>query len=120
MLKKADVPAPPPLKEETVNVPELKGEVIVRGLLLKDRIDLSLTKGFGRMAGMLAPCVLVLDAEGEKVPLFTAEEWERWGSANYVSAMQLWDKARILSDIDGEQAAKNSPAQKAESPAASL
>lgn len=119
MLKKSEVPVPPPLKDETVNVPELNGDVIVRGLMLKDRIDLSLAKGFGRMAGMLAPCVLVLDDEGAKVPLFTVDEWERWGASHYAAAMTLWDKARILSDLDGEQAAKNSPAQKPESPAVS-
>lgn len=119
MLKKSALPSPPPLKEETVNVPEFKGDVLVRGLLLKDRLGLALTDGYGRMAAMLAVCVLVDGENGEKVPLYTADEWERWGSLHYAAAMTLWDKARLLSDIGGEEAEKNSKAQKSESPVAS-
>lgn len=119
MLKKAAVPAPPPLKTETVHVPELKGDVLIQGLLMKDRLELAVTQGFGRMAQMLAACVLVDDGNGGKVPLYTVDEWERWGSKNYAAAMTLWDKARLLSDLDGEDAEKNSKAQKSELPAAS-
>lgn len=119
MLKKSEVPAPPQLKEQTVPVPELGGEVLVRGLLLKDRLSLSLADGYGRMASMLASCVCVAGEDGAMVALFTEQEWERWGAigSNYSAAMKMWDVARGLSDIGGVEAAKNSGAQKSALPA---
>lgn len=118
MLKKSDVPVPPQSGTEIATVPELGGDVLVRGMLLRDRLELALTAGYGRLAMTLALCVSVDGEQGESVPLFSAEEWERWGSKNYVAAMKLWDIVRRLSDIDGEEAEKKSPAQPSDSPAA--
>ena len=52
---------PPVLPAEAVDVPELGGEVIVRGLLLRQRLDLAVLGeegGFHRIALMLASCVV--------------------------------------------------------------
>lgn len=118
MLKKSAIPEPSPSKSEVVTVPELDGEVLVRGMLLKDRLELALIGGYASLSATLALCVSV-DGDGSAVPLFTADEWERWGSKHYNAALKLWDIVRRLSDLDGEQAEKNSPAQNSDSPAVS-
>jgi hypothetical protein len=60
MLKKSDVPAPPPLKKEVVNVPELGGEVLVQGMRLSTRLQSAISKqGFSRVTVSLEHCVLV-------------------------------------------------------------
>ena len=120
MLRKADAPVPQPLAEETVPVPGL-GEVTVRALGLSGHLELSMLTGVRRMHLVLERCVLVEGADnGSKVPLYSAEEWEQWGrGANYLAALQLWDKASQLSDLDGSQAEKKSPAQTTDSPAVS-
>lgn len=124
MLKKSEVPVPPLLEEEIVPVPELKGDVLVRAMMLKDRIELAVTTGYARMAPVLAACILVDggidEVSGKKlgfVPLYTIDEWERWGAKNHVAALTLWNKASELSDLEGHDAVKNSSAQKSESPA---
>src|SRR5262245_61845195 len=108
MLKKAEVTSPLPLKQETAHVAELDGDVLVRGLTLRDRLSLALQDGYGRMAHMLAVTVLVQGDDGALVPLFTADEWERFGAHNYTAALTLWEISRRLSDLDGEQAEKKS------------
>jgi hypothetical protein len=114
-VRKADVLVPT-LPEEVVSVPELGGEVLVRGLDLKQRMTLShsfRTKpdafvDFGHLAPLLA--LTVLDADDQ--PLFTEAEWAAWGSTNerQQAACRLWDVAWRLSDLDGKQAEKNSTA----------
>lgn len=114
-VRKADVPAPT-LPEEVVSVPELGGDVLVRGLDLAQRMTLShsfRTKAgefvnFGHLVPLLA--ITVLDADDQ--PLFTEKEWLAWGSTNerQVAACKLWDVAWRLSDLDGKQAEKNSTA----------
>ena len=118
MIKKSATSAPA-IPEEVVKVPELGGEVLVRGLLLKDRLAIALSEGYERMALMLACCVYAKDDAGVAVPLWSAAEWERFGSVHYEAALKLWDVTRKLADLDGENAAKNSKAQKPDLPAAS-
>lgn len=118
MILKSATPAPS-LPEETVSVPELHGEVLVRGLMLKDRLAIALADGYERMAAMLAACVFAHDDKGMPVPLYTAEEWERFGSRHYTAAINLWDVTRRLSDMEGEAAEKKPPSPKSASPAAS-
>lgn len=118
MIKKSAMSVPT-LLEEVVAVPELGGEVLVRGMLLKDRLEISIVDGYARMASMLACCVFADNEKGEKVPLYEAEEWERVGAKHYTATLKLWDIARRLSDIDGEQAEKNSPALTLDSPVVS-
>lgn len=117
MILKSATPAPS-LPEETVSVPELGGEVLVRGLLLKDRLTIALAEGYERMAAMLAACVFAHDDKGQPTPLYTADEWERFGSRHYAAAINLWDVTRRLSDMDGEAAEKKSASRKSASPAA--
>lgn len=109
----------PTLPEEVVAVPELGGDVLVRGLGLAARMSLSqefkatsgpASRNFGHLAPLLAASVL--DADDE--PLFTAAEWEAFGAKHYVAAMGLWDIAWRLSDLDGKEAAKNSKAPASE------
>lgn len=115
MIKKSALPAPS-LLEEVVSVPELGGDVLVRGMLLKDRLEISIVDGYARMASMLAACVFADNETGERVPLYSAEEWERVGARHYAATLKLWDVTRRLSDIDGEEAEKNSPALTLDSP----
>ena len=117
MILKSSTPAPS-LPEETVTVQELGGEVLVRGMLLKDRLSIALAEGYERMAAMLAACVFANDDKGQPTPLYTADEWERFGSRHYAAAINLWDVTRRLSDIDGEAAEKKSNSPKSVSPAA--
>lgn len=116
MILKSSTPAPS-LPEEVVTVPELGGEVLVRGMLLKDRLSIALAEGYGRMAAMLAACVYAQDDHGQPTMLYTAEEWERFGSRHYAAALNLWDVTRRLSDMDGEAAEKKSISRKSASPA---
>jgi hypothetical protein len=117
-VKKSEVQAPT-LSEELVEVDELGGEVLVRGLGLAARMALSqefrasagpAAKSFGHLAPLLAASVL--DADDE--PLFTATEWEAFGSKHYTAALRLWDIAWRLSDLDGKEAEKNSKAPASE------
>lgn len=118
MLKKSEVPVPPQSREQIVPVPELGGDVLVRGLMLKDRLMLTRSDGYGVLSTMLSTCVFVEGEQGAMVQLYTEQEWERWGAIgrNYNAAMMLWDLARSLSDIGGVEATKNSEAQNSELP----
>lgn len=118
MIKKSATTAPA-LPQENVIVPELGGEVLVKGLLLKDRLAIAVSDGYERMGEMLAACVYAKDDTGAIVQLWTADEWERFGSVHYTAALKLWDVTRRLSDLDGATAAKNSKARKLVSPTVS-
>lgn len=112
-VRREDVQAPV-LPEEVVPVPELGGDVLVRGLNLAQRMTLShafRTKpdafvDFGHLTPLLA--LTVLDADDQ--PLFTEAEWAAWGAKNTAAAVHLWDVAWRLSDLDGKEAEKNSTA----------
>lgn len=84
----------PQVQRATVSVPELGGEVIIRGLLLRDRLNLSLSgRTLANVARLLEASVI--DEEGAS--LLTADEWERFGSKYADRALELWEKARELS-----------------------
>ncbi len=105
LLKKTDV-AEPDLPEEVVEVPELGGAVLVRGLLLRDRLALALGRGADKhamVAALLA--ATVLDAEG--AALWSEEQWERFGARHLAAAMRLFDVARRLCGMDAEDTEKN-------------
>lgn len=99
----------PVLPKRAVDVPELGGEVIVRGLLLKDRlalIDMSSadkTHGMERVSKTLA--ATVVDPDGQ--PLLTVEEWEEFGAENFAAAMNLFGVAMELSGFKTEVLEKN-------------
>lgn len=106
LMKRSDVAEPAALLEEVVEVPELGGDVVVRGLLLRDRLALALGRGADKHA-MVATLLAatVLDAEG--VALWSAEQWERFGARHFHAAMRLFDVARRLCVMDAEEAEKN-------------
>ena len=81
---------------EELELPEL-GKVVVRGLLLRDRLDLVVRRaeGFANVARMLAVCVLRED----RSPIFDAEGWEAYGARHFEDALEAWTRAQELSGM---------------------
>jgi hypothetical protein len=103
VLKKSDMKAPV-LPKETVNVPSLDGDVIVQGLMLKDRLDIySAEKTEISLSKFLAVCVV--DADGKA--LFTQQEWEIFGGNNTKDAIELFKVAKRLNGLDAKVVEKN-------------
>jgi hypothetical protein len=102
VLKKSDVKAPV-LPKETVHVPSLNGDVIVQGLMLKDRLDFYSPKEPNTLAKFLTVCVV--DAEGKA--LFNQDEWEIFGGNETKDAIALFKVAKRLNGMDAEVVEKN-------------
>lgn len=103
VVNKANVP-PPSLPKEVVEVPELGGEVIVRGMLLGERVSFYAVTGSRRLAKLLEFCVV--DNEGE--PIYTEQQWDEFGSRHYTVALDLFQKVRALNGMDAEVSEKKS------------
>lgn len=102
-IRRASLAAPTPPKE-AVTVDSLGGEVIVRGLLLRDRLELATTSDkFAAVSALLA--ATVVDADGEQ--LWTQGDWEAFGARHYDDALRLFVVAQRLSGLAGEEAEKN-------------
>lgn len=105
-LSKKDVKRPV-LPKRAVDVPELGGEVIVRGLLLKDRLAIADVSGkdqdFGRVAKVLAATVVDIDDQ----PLLSVNEWEEFGATHFAAAMRVFEVALELSGFKAEVLEKN-------------
>ena len=81
-------------------MPELGGEVIVRGLMLSERVRILNAASQGALSiSELLSCT-VIDAESE--PIFSVDEWEAFGATHFVPAMHLFKKAKQLSGLDAE------------------
>lgn len=110
------------LPKEEVPVEEFGGSVIVRGLLLSERLagdhltrleretreGESDAEALSRAASMRLPRVLhicVVDDAG--APLMTAAQWDTWGSVHRVAAFKLFNTAMRLSGNDLESVEKN-------------
>jgi hypothetical protein len=98
----------PDLPREDVALPELGGDVTVRGLLLRDRMALFAglrddDAGFASMARLLHLAVVGPDDK----PLLTEAEWERFGGVQFAAALRVFTVAKQLSGLDAEEAAKN-------------
>lgn len=104
ILKKANIAAPT-LPKQTVDVPELGGEVVVRGLLLKDRLALFADADAGQAQVSKLLAATVVDADNE--PVYTAAQWEEFGAAHFAASLRLFDVSRKLSGLDAEAAEKN-------------
>lgn len=107
LISKANIAAPV-LPKETVEVSALGGEVIVRGLLLSERLALFAGiredgNAFAHLPSMLA--ATVQDADGLQV--FSEQEWEAFGAKHFEAALSLFAVARKLSGLDAEVAEKN-------------
>lgn len=114
---------PPVLPKEAVDVPEIGGEVIVRGLLLTERLALFVenlpaaeaagegpaidgplaTDRYIHIPRMLARTVLASDGE----PLWTEAQWQEFGAVNFEASLRLFRVAQRLSGLDIEEARKN-------------
>jgi len=104
VILKDNVP-PPSLPKEVVAVPELgEGiEVIVRGLLLSDRVRLLNSSGIF-VSQLLA--YTVVDASNQ--PIYTEHEWEEFGARHFVRSIELFNKAKELSGLDAKLNEKKS------------
>lgn len=101
-IKRVNV-APPSPPMETVEL-EGVGEVIVRGLMLRDRLALMSTGGeaIDKVAPMLAATVV----DDDRQPLWTAEQWEAFGARNFDACLRLFDVAQRLSGLKPEEPGK--------------
>lgn len=105
VIIKANVP-PPVLPKQVVDVPELGGEVIVRGLLLSDRVRvMNMAASSGVMVSDLLACTVV-DAAGD--PIYTKADWEEFGASNFNVCLELFKTAKALSGLDAEVNEKKS------------
>jgi hypothetical protein len=115
VVRKSEVP-PPVLPKETVEVPSLGGEVVVRGLRLVERLALQsemakagdpsaigVDEIMRRVPALLA--MAVIDADGAAI--FTAAEWEDFGATHQDDAVRLFNVAMRLAGYGSEEIAKN-------------
>lgn len=112
----------PALPKETVTVEPLGGDVVVRGLLLSERLDNSATHaqlskplageteeqariraGMLMVPRTLATCVVLADG----APLYTQRQWEEFGSQHQTEALHLFSVAMRLNGQDLEASEKN-------------
>lgn len=118
--------AAPVLPKETVEVEALGGEVVVRGLLLTERLALeariasareqlikaqssgNATVGVQTVGEIAVPALLtacVLDVHGE--PLWTEAQWQAFGCRHQGQALALFNVAWRLSGFAREDVEKN-------------
>lgn len=107
VLKKEDI-ARPVRRAETVDVPELGGEVIVRQITLslyREALRFSMTHDDEvPIARILADCVV----DADQKPVFDEAEWEVWSTAHFPVVIRLYDKIEQLSGLrELEATAKN-------------
>ncbi len=112
----------PVLPKEAVPVDALGGEVIVRAMLLSERLELSAINaaaakpqagetevqararaGSRLVADTLARCVLLADGE----PMWSAAEWDAFGATEPGAVLHLFNVARRLSGQDEPELQKN-------------
>lgn len=108
----------PVLPKEATEVPAIGGEVIVRAMLLSDRMaiwDMSKARdgetaeqarvrGESRIvADTLARSVVLDDGE----PLWSSKEWDEFAATNPSEALRLFNIANRLSGGDAEAIEKN-------------
>jgi hypothetical protein len=108
MALKRDQIKPPALPREAVMVEELGGEVIVRGLLLRERLALFAGASEGaaeykHVCEVLAVSVLA----GDDKPVYTADEWEAFGARHLAAAISLFSHVQRLSGLDIEASKKS-------------
>lgn len=115
VIKRADIAAPV-LPKQTVTVAALGGDVVVRGMLLSERMAVQKKIADLRdadksdMAGVNAvlPIVLamcVLDADS--APIFDADAWQIFGAQHTAAAIELFNTAWHMSGFHAEAEAKN-------------
>jgi hypothetical protein len=104
VLNRSAIPAPI-LPKETVEVPSLNGDVVVQGLMLKDRMELLFSESeTGRINLSLMLSMTVVDDKGD--PIFTEQQWELFGATNFTESLVLFKVAKRLSGLDAEVSEK--------------
>jgi len=122
LLKRGAIQAPA-VPAEQVDVPELGGAVLVRGMMLSDRLQFSdwratvakaaagetdeqahARTGSLVVARLLSVCVV--DADG--APIFTMAQWEQFGAQHAGRCLALFDIAWKSSGFDEVAIVKNS------------
>lgn len=121
VVKRGDI-KPPVLPREAVSVDAIGGEVIVRGLLMSEQMAITtqiLMAGkpqpgeTDEAAGIRARSLRVAETLARTVvlddgqPLWTAAEWDVFGSRESGAALQLFSVAQRLNGQDEEAAEKN-------------
>lgn len=98
----------PTLRKQTATVPELGGDVVVRGLLLSERF--ALFEGINdagakhvQMARLLS--MAVVDAKDQS--LMSERQWDIFGAEHFGPMKALFDIAKTLSGLDVEVVEKN-------------
>ena len=107
VLSRADI-RPPSLAKRTVELPELGGEVVVRGMTLAERLVFGTAEPgadrYGAIAQVLGWCVISADGQ----PLMTREEWEAFGSCHLEACLRLFAVTQDLSLLTAESVEKKS------------
>lgn len=114
-ILKADIPESAWPHDLHHSVPALGGEVIVRPMLLGERLQYFTDRNgvdYQHVSRLLA--VTVLDANRE--PLMSASDWERFGAAHHDAAIDLFNVAWRHNGFATEESEKNSQAQSSSSP----
>lgn len=107
---------------ETIPCDALGGDVIVRGMLLSERLEMQALNalmsepaageteqqararaGAQMTAQMLARCVIL----GDDKPLFTVTEWDQFGARHPEAVLDLLRVAQRLSGTDEQDIEKN-------------
>lgn len=100
VINKKSLMRPVP-RQEAVQVEGFEGEVIVRGLMLSERVRiLTAAQVSGSLSISELLACAVVDVEGE--PIFAVDEWEAFGANHFLSAVELFKKAKELSGLDAE------------------
>jgi len=114
VLKRGDV-AEPVLPKETVPVPSLGGDLVVRGLLLSEKLAVEARivataqdKGAADGVHAILPVLLslcVLDADG--LTFWSEAQWQIFGASQSKEAIDLFNVAWRLSGFAQADTAKN-------------
>lgn len=114
VIKRGEIAAPV-VPKETVPVPALDGDVVVRGLLLSERLAVQdqiakLRKSADDKSSvhailpvLLAICVL----DADSLPVFTQDQWQAFGAKHAGQAVDLFNTAWRLSGFSTADETKN-------------
>ncbi|MDR6521777.1 hypothetical protein J2789_004467 [Variovorax paradoxus] len=117
-IERDKVNAPPVLRQEEITVDAIGGPVIVRGLMLADRLalwdeeqprkdetaDAALKRSKATVVERQLARMVVL-ADGE--PLWTAEQWRAFGQQHPQDAFRLYNLGNSFSGGDTKAIEKN-------------
>lgn len=109
LIDKSNLPQLPVQPAEVVPAPELGGDVEVRGLMLNEQLRYhsmaKLNNGRIDVAQLLADSVFTV-IDKERVPVWSRDEWQAWGSEHVTECTHLAAVAMRLSGLLGGHAEK--------------